>query len=51
MTFNDVTARDLTRKDPQFTRGKGLFGPLDPVYGDTFQHYWSVYTRHVYQDN
>ncbi|MEC0301590.1 fumarylacetoacetate hydrolase family protein, partial [Terribacillus saccharophilus] len=28
--FNDVTARDLTRKDPQFTRGKGFdtFGPL-----------------------
>ncbi|WP_026695420.1 fumarylacetoacetate hydrolase family protein [Peribacillus kribbensis] len=30
--FNDVTARDLTRKDPQFTRGKGFdtFGPLGP---------------------
>ena len=30
--FNDVTARDLTRADPQFTRGKGFdtFGPLGP---------------------
>ena len=30
--FNDVTARDLTRHDPQFTRGKGFdtFGPLGP---------------------
>lgn len=30
--FNDVTARDLTMKDPQFTRGKGFdtFGPLGP---------------------
>lgn len=30
--FNDVTARDLTRNDPQFTRGKGFdtFGPLGP---------------------
>lgn len=30
--FNDVTARDLTAKDPQFTRGKGFdtFGPLGP---------------------
>src|SRR3954470_9990529 len=30
--FNDVTARDLTKKDPQFTRGKGFdtFGPLGP---------------------
>jgi len=30
--FNDVTARDLTRIDPQFTRGKGFdtFGPLGP---------------------
>lgn len=30
--FNDVTARDLTRTDPQFTRGKGFdsFGPLGP---------------------
>src|SRR3954462_14365182 len=30
--FNDVTARDLTQKDPQFTRGKGFdtFGPLGP---------------------
>ncbi|WP_019153158.1 fumarylacetoacetate hydrolase family protein [Robertmurraya massiliosenegalensis] len=30
--FNDVTARDLTRSDPQFTRGKGFdtFGPLGP---------------------
>ncbi|MCM2533963.1 fumarylacetoacetate hydrolase family protein [Neobacillus pocheonensis] len=27
--FNDVTARDLTKKDPQFTRGKGF---------DTFAH-------------
>ena len=27
--FNDVTARDLTKADPQFTRGKG-FGPLGP---------------------
>jgi 2-keto-4-pentenoate hydratase/2-oxohepta-3-ene-1,7-dioic acid hydratase in catechol pathway len=27
-----VTARDLTKKDPQFTRGKGFdtFGPLGP---------------------
>lgn len=30
--FNDVTARDLTESDPQFTRGKGFdtFGPLGP---------------------
>ncbi|WP_100401182.1 fumarylacetoacetate hydrolase family protein [Bacillus sp. FJAT-44742] len=30
--FNDVTARDLTRTDPQFSRGKGFdtFGPLGP---------------------
>lgn len=30
--FNDVTARDLTSADPQFTRGKGFdtFGPLGP---------------------
>lgn len=30
--FNDITARDLTKKDPQFTRGKGFdtFGPLGP---------------------
>ena len=30
--FNDVTARDRTRMDPQFTRGKGFdtFGPLGP---------------------
>lgn len=30
--FNDVTARDLTKIDPQFTRGKGFdtFGPLGP---------------------
>ncbi|GAE26811.1 fumarylacetoacetate hydrolase family protein [Halalkalibacter wakoensis JCM 9140] len=30
--FNDVTARDLTKLDPQFTRGKGFdtFGPLGP---------------------
>ncbi|WP_226529014.1 fumarylacetoacetate hydrolase family protein [Metabacillus niabensis] len=30
--FNDVTARDLTKSDPQFTRGKGFdtFGPLGP---------------------
>ncbi|WP_134704601.1 fumarylacetoacetate hydrolase family protein [Ammoniphilus sp. YIM 78166] len=30
--FNDVTARDLTRTDPQFTRAKGFdtFGPLGP---------------------
>ncbi|GAB4074167.1 fumarylacetoacetate hydrolase family protein [Barrientosiimonas marina] len=28
--FNDVTARDLTQTDPQFTRGKGFdtFGPI-----------------------
>ena len=30
--FNDVTARDLRKTDPQFTRGKGFdtFGPLGP---------------------
>lgn len=30
--FNDVTARDLTKTDPQYTRGKGFdtFGPLGP---------------------
>ena len=30
--FNDVTARDLTKMDPQFTRGKGFdtFGPIGP---------------------
>src|SRR5699024_8770817 len=30
--FNDITARDLTNSDPQFTRGKGFdtFGPLGP---------------------
>lgn len=30
--FNDVTARDLTKSDPQFTRGKGFdtFGPMGP---------------------
>ncbi|WP_373893786.1 fumarylacetoacetate hydrolase family protein [Virgibacillus sp. CBA3643] len=30
--FNDITARDLTRDDPQYTRGKGFdtFGPLGP---------------------
>ncbi|PMC34748.1 fumarylacetoacetate hydrolase [Bacillus sp. UMB0899] len=30
--FNDVTARDLTKSDPQFTRGKGFdtFAPLGP---------------------
>ncbi|BAU28776.1 2-keto-4-pentenoate hydratase/2-oxohepta-3-ene-1,7-dioic acid hydratase in catechol pathway [Aneurinibacillus soli] len=30
--FNDVTARDLTHTDPQYTRGKGFdtFGPLGP---------------------
>lgn len=30
--FNDVTARDLAKKDPEFTRGKGFdtFGPLGP---------------------
>ncbi|GAA0594333.1 fumarylacetoacetate hydrolase family protein [Virgibacillus siamensis] len=30
--FNDITARDLTKSDPQFTRGKGFdtFGPLGP---------------------
>lgn len=30
--FNDVTARDLTQRDPQFTRGKGFdtFGPVGP---------------------
>ncbi len=30
--INDVTARDLTKTDPQFTRGKGFdtFGPLGP---------------------
>ncbi|MFE4140467.1 fumarylacetoacetate hydrolase family protein [Peribacillus sp. YIM B13472] len=30
--FNDVTARDLTKHDPQFTRGKGFdtFGPIGP---------------------
>jgi 2-keto-4-pentenoate hydratase/2-oxohepta-3-ene-1,7-dioic acid hydratase in catechol pathway len=30
--FNDLTARDLTKTDPQFTRGKGFdtFGPLGP---------------------
>ncbi|MDQ1002055.1 2-keto-4-pentenoate hydratase/2-oxohepta-3-ene-1,7-dioic acid hydratase in catechol pathway [Neobacillus niacini] len=30
--FNDVTARDLTKNDPQFTRGKGFdtFGPIGP---------------------
>ncbi len=31
-TFNDVTARDLQRKDVQFTRGKSFdtFGPMGP---------------------
>ncbi|MES9769895.1 fumarylacetoacetate hydrolase family protein [Priestia megaterium] len=30
--LNDITARDLTKTDPQFTRGKGFdtFGPLGP---------------------
>ncbi|SDJ01037.1 fumarylacetoacetate hydrolase family protein [Alteribacillus bidgolensis] len=30
--FNDITARDLTKTDPQFTRGKGFdtFGPMGP---------------------
>ncbi len=30
--FNDVTARDLTQNDPEYTRGKGFdtFGPLGP---------------------
>jgi 2-keto-4-pentenoate hydratase/2-oxohepta-3-ene-1,7-dioic acid hydratase in catechol pathway len=30
--FNDITARDLTREDPQYTRGKGFdtFGPIGP---------------------
>lgn len=30
--FNDITARDLTRADPQYTRGKGFdtFGPIGP---------------------
>ncbi|WP_077596017.1 fumarylacetoacetate hydrolase family protein [Oceanobacillus kimchii] len=30
--FNDITARDLTRDDPQYTRGKGFdtFGPIGP---------------------
>lgn len=30
--FNDVTARDLTARDPEYTRGKGFdtFGPLGP---------------------
>jgi len=30
--MNDVTARDLTKKDPAYTRGKGFdtFGPLGP---------------------
>ena len=30
--FNDVTARDLTKTDPEMTRGKGFdtFGPLGP---------------------
>jgi len=30
--INDVTARDLTQKDPEFTRGKGFdtFGPIGP---------------------
>lgn len=30
--FNDITARDLTKSDPQFTRGKGFdtFGPIGP---------------------
>jgi len=30
--FNDITARDLTRNDPQYTRGKGFdtFGPIGP---------------------
>lgn len=30
--FNDVTARDLQKSDPQYTRGKGFdtFGPLGP---------------------
>jgi 2-keto-4-pentenoate hydratase/2-oxohepta-3-ene-1,7-dioic acid hydratase in catechol pathway len=30
--MNDVTARDLAKKDPEFTRGKGFdtFGPLGP---------------------
>ncbi|MGK7394186.1 MAG: fumarylacetoacetate hydrolase family protein [Candidatus Cyclobacteriaceae bacterium M3_2C_046] len=30
--FNDVSARDLIREDPQFTRGKGFdtFGPIGP---------------------
>ena len=30
--FNDVTARDLTQSDPEYTRGKGFdtFGPLGP---------------------
>jgi len=30
--INDVTARDLTKTDPEFTRGKGFdtFGPLGP---------------------
>lgn len=30
--INDVTARDLTKRDPQYTRGKGFdtFGPIGP---------------------
>ena len=31
--FSDVTARDLQRKDGQFTRGKGFdtFAPCEPM--------------------
>ncbi len=36
--FNDVTARDLQRRDVQFTRGKGFdtFGPLGPWVDTSF---------------
>jgi 2-keto-4-pentenoate hydratase/2-oxohepta-3-ene-1,7-dioic acid hydratase in catechol pathway len=35
--INDVTARDLQKKDGQWTRGKGFdtFGPVGPVVSDT----------------
>ncbi|MCB9729009.1 MAG: fumarylacetoacetate hydrolase family protein [Deltaproteobacteria bacterium] len=37
--FNDVTARDLQRKDVQFTRGKGFdtFAPMGPWVDTDFQ--------------
>jgi 2-keto-4-pentenoate hydratase/2-oxohepta-3-ene-1,7-dioic acid hydratase in catechol pathway len=48
-TGNDVTARDLQRKDGQWTRGKGFdtFGPLGPWIETEFSDADALVTCHV----